>query len=210
VSTPDEFHNIPYTVESSLEFRYDLDFNPVHHLWGNETPICTFAVPRRLIETFGLRFDEQLPVLEDWDFLMRCVAFAPVRDTREITSIYQMWRNGESSASLHDISLWQAIQRVLQDRANQRPLVLPAGTAALLIDMSQRLARYPAELDAARHEASAAHAETKRQAEEVQRLGHEVGAIYQKYLTTINSLRWRILGPPARAVATVRNWFKRG
>jgi SAM-dependent methyltransferase len=204
VSTPDDSHDVPYTVESSLEFRYELEFDPVHHLWGNETPICTFAVPRHLIEIFGLRFDEQLPVLEDWDFLMRCVALAPVRDTREVTSIYQMWRNGESSASLHDIGLWQAIQRILQDRANQRPLVLPAGTAARLIDMSQRLARYLAELDVARLETSAAHEETRRQADEVQRLGHEVGVIHQKYLTTINSRRWRILGPPARVAFALR------
>jgi len=210
VSTPDESHNVPYRVESSLEFRYDLEFDPIHHLWGNETPICTFAVPRRLIETFGLRFDEQLPVLEDWDFLMRCVAFAPVHDTQEITSIYQMWRNGESSSSLHDISLWHAIQRFLQDKSNQRPIVLPAGTTARLIDMSQRLARYPLELDAARVEIAAAQAETEKQAEEVRRLDHELRVIYHKYLTNVNSLRWRVLGPPARLTANMRSWFKRG
>jgi SAM-dependent methyltransferase len=209
VSAPDESDNVPYMVESSLEFRYELEFDPVHHLWGNETPICTFAVPRRLIETFGLQFDEQLPVLEDWDFLMRCVAFAPVHDTREITSIYQMWRNGESSASLHDISLWQAIQRVLQGRANQRPLVLPAGTAARLIDMSQRLAQYPLELDAARLETAAARAEARKQAEEVQRLGHEVGVIEGKYVTVTGSLRWRTLGPLARVVAVLRGALRR-
>lgn len=208
VSVPDENHDVPYAVESSLEFRYQLEFDPVHHLWGNETPICTFAVPRHLVETFRLRFDEELPVLEDWDFLMRCVALAPVRDTREVTSIYQMWRNGESSASLHDISLWQAIQRMLQDRTNQRPLVLPAGTTARLIDMCQRLAQYPAELGAARRQTSVAREETRKQAEEVQRLGHEVGVIHQKYLTTINSRRWRMLGPVARVVSAVRAWGK--
>lgn len=205
VSIPGESHDIPYTTESSLEFRYKLEFDPVHHLWGNETPICTFAVPCRLIETFSLRFDEQLPVLEDWDFLMRCVALAPVRDTREITSIYQMWRNGESSASLHDNSLWQAIQRVLQDRANQRPIVFAAGTTARLIDMCQRLVQHPAEINAVRLEASVAREETRRQAEEMERLGQELGVVYHKYLTTINSRRWRILGPPARAAATLRS-----
>jgi SAM-dependent methyltransferase len=209
VSVPHESHDVPYTVESSLEFRYDPEFDPIHHLWGNETPICTFAVPRYLIEDFGLRFDEQLPVLEDWDFLMRCAALAPVRDTRDVTSIYQMWRNGESSASLHDISLWQAIQRILQDRANQRPLVLPAGAAGGLIDMCQQLAQHPAELDAVRHETSAAREETRKWAEEVQRLGHEIGIIEQKYQMTISSLRWRILGPLARVVAMVRRLIVR-
>jgi len=156
-----------------------------------------------------LHFDEELPVLEDWDFLMRCVTLAPVHDTCEVTSIYQMWRNGESSASLHDISLWQAIQRVLQDRTNQRPLVLPVGTTGRLIDMCQRLAQHSAALDAARRETSVARKETRRQAEEVQRLGHELGVIHQKYLRTINSRRWRFLGPPARLVSTVRGWCRR-
>ncbi len=209
VSTPDESHHVPYTVESPLEFRYDVEFDPVHHLWGNETPICTFAVPRRLIETFSLRFDEQLPVLEDWDFLKRCVAFAPVHDTREVTSIYQMWRNGESSASLHDISLWQAIQRVLQDRSDQHPLVFPAGTASRLIEMCQQLVQHPQELEAAHRETLAAREETRRQAEEVQRLGHEIGLIEGKYLTVTRSLRWRVLGPLARAVAAVRGMLRR-
>lgn len=216
ISTPDESHEVPYTVESSLEFRYELEFDPVHHVWGNETPICTIAVPRSLIDALGLRFDEQLPVLEDWDFLMRCVAFAPVRDTCEVTSIYQMWRNGESSASVHDIGLWHAIQRVLQDRSDQRPLVFPAGTAGRLIDMCQRLAQYPQELEAAQREILAAREdarkqadEVRRQAEEVRRLAHEIGLIEGKYLIVTQSLRWRVLGPLARTVAIVRRLLRR-
>jgi SAM-dependent methyltransferase len=211
VSMPDELHEVPYTAESALEFRYELKFDPVHHVWGNETPICTIAVPRSLIDTVGLRFDEQLPVLEDWDFLMRCVAFAPVRDTCEVTSIYQMWRNGESSASVHDASLWHAIQRVLQDRSDQRPLVFPAGTAGRLIDMCQRLAQYPQELEAARRETLAAREEARTQAkevrkqvDEVKRLGNEISLIEGKYLVVTQSLRWRVLGPLARVVALAR------
>jgi hypothetical protein len=230
VSTPGESHEVPYTVESSLEYRYSPEFDPVYHLWSNDTPICTIAVPRSLIDTMGLRFDEQLPVLEDWDFLMRCVAFAPVRDTREVTSIYQRWRNGESSASLHDATLWMAHQRVLQDRSDQRPLVFPAGTAGRLIDMCQRLAQHPHELDAAYRETLAAREEARgraeevrnqaeevrrqaeearRQAEEVQRLGHELGLLQGRYLTLTQSLRWRVLGPPARTVAFLRRVRRR-
>jgi 2-polyprenyl-3-methyl-5-hydroxy-6-metoxy-1,4-benzoquinol methylase len=209
VAAPDEPHPIPCIVESPLEFRYEAEFDPVRHLWGNETPICTFAVPRSLIEAVGLRFDERLPVLEDWDFLMRCVAFAPVRDTREVTSIYQMWRSGESSASLHDVSVWQAIQRILQDRANQRPVVLPAGTANRLIEMCQRLSQHAAELEAARGEIAGARQETARQAQEVQRLGHEIGLVERKYLVITRSLRWRVLGPLARVVAAARGALRR-
>jgi 2-polyprenyl-3-methyl-5-hydroxy-6-metoxy-1,4-benzoquinol methylase len=212
VSVPPETHCAPYVVESPLEFRYSSDFDRVHHLWGNETPICSFAVPFDLIDTFGLRFDERLPVLEDWDFLMRCVALANVTDTREITSIYQMWTKGESSASQHDIGLWQATQRVLQDRANLLPQVLPAGSTAQLVRMCEQLAGIEIE----RSEAAAIRADAARQAREIsrqvgeiERLASEIEEIHSKYLITINSLRWRVLGPPASAIASVRKWLRR-
>jgi hypothetical protein len=111
-----------------------------------------------------------------------------------------MWRNGESSASLHDIGLWQATQHLLQDRTNQQPLVLPAGSVARLVEMCQQLA----ELDAARHEIVVARSDAMKHAEEIKQLTGELAGIYHKYLTIVNSRRWRILGPLARVVATLR------
>jgi SAM-dependent methyltransferase len=211
VSKPEEdSHCHPYVVQSSLQFRYKLDFDRLRHFWQNETPICTFAVPRSLIEAVGLRFDEELPVLEDWDFLMRAAAFACVRDTRKVTSVYQMWRSGESSASLHDVDLWQATQRVLQDRMSLRPLVLPAGSADRLAKMSKQLAEHTAicdQLEAAHHEAALLRNEAQRDqqivAEAAAVLG-ELQRVQKAYNVTINSRRWRILGPPARVIAALR------
>jgi len=200
VSKSPDSHLTPYSVESGLEFRYASEFDPVHHLWGNETPICTFAVPCSLIETFELRFDEQIHILEDWDFLMRCVAFAPIRDTREVTSIYQMWGTGESSASLHDVELWQATQRILQGRMNQRPLVFPAGTADLLVSMCKRLG----ELDAAHAEMLAARTQVMEHASTIEEQAGELGVLYHKYFMIINSRRWRIMGPFAAIANTLR------
>jgi hypothetical protein len=206
VSAPLESQRVPFVIQSSLEFRYDLDFDLVHHLWGNETPICTFAVPAHLIEVFDLRFDESLPVLEDWEFLVRCALLAPVRDTHKVTSIYQMWLAGESSASLHEVELWQATQRVLQDRTNQRPLILPTGSADRLVEMCEGLA----EVDAVRGEVLKAHKETKTQSEKVGELVEELDVVWkelestrQKYAVTINSRRWRVLAPVARAASIV-------
>jgi hypothetical protein len=204
VSPAEEDDRVPYLVQSGLEFRYPPDFDRVHHLWGNETPICTFAVPRSLIETLALRFDEQLPVLEDWDFLMRCVAFAEVRDTRRVTSIYQMWRDGDSSASQHEASLWTATQRILQDRRSALPLVLPVGAADGLVKSSEQAADYVARKADLEADAQA-HAST------AQRLGHEIGLLSKElervgheYHVIVTSRRWRVLGPPARAVALAR------
>jgi SAM-dependent methyltransferase len=219
VSAPEESHCHPYVVRSSLQFRYKLDFDRLRHYWENETPICTFAVPRSLIETLNLRFDEELPVLEDWDFLMRSAAFASIRDTRKVTSVYQMWRSGESSASLHEVDVWQATQRVLQDRMNLRPLVLPAGSTDQLAKMCGRLAeldatrlQLEAELQATRHEAASLRNEARRDQQmvaEASALAAEFGRLHSAYHVTVNSRRWRLLGPPARAVAVVRGWLRR-
>jgi 2-polyprenyl-3-methyl-5-hydroxy-6-metoxy-1,4-benzoquinol methylase len=218
VSAPEDSHCHSYVVQSSLQFRYKLDFDRLRHFWENETPICTFAVPRSLIEAVGLRFDEELPVLEDWDFLMRCVAFASVRDTRKVTSVYQMWRSGESSASLHEVDVWQATQRVLQDRMNLRPLVLPAGSTDRLAKMCERLAeldatriQHEANLKATRHEAASLRNEARRDQQIVAEAAALVGEferIRNAYHVTISSRRWRILGPPARTVAAVRRVCK--
>jgi hypothetical protein len=212
VSAPEESHCHPYIVQSSLQFRYKLDFDRLGHYWGNETPICSFAVPRSLIETVGLRFDEDLPVLEDWDFLMRAAAFASVRDTRKVTSVYQMWRSGESSASLHDVDLWQGTQRVLQDRMNLRPLVLPAGSADRVAKMCEQLAENVAQLEATRQEVLSLRNETQRDrqiAAEAAAVISEFERVRNAYEVTISSRRWRMLGPPARALAALRGVGKR-
>jgi SAM-dependent methyltransferase/GT2 family glycosyltransferase len=211
VSKPEEdSHCHPYVVHSSLQFRYELDFDLLRHFWQNETPICTFAVPRSLIETVGLRFDEDLPVLEDWDFLMRAAAFTSVRDTHKVTSLYQMWRSGESSASLHDVELWQGTQRVLQDRMSLRPLVLPVGSADRLAKMCEQLAEYAvarAQLEAARQEVVALRGEAQRDKQiiaEAAAVAAELRRVQNAYQVTIKSRRWRVLGPPARVIAAMR------
>jgi SAM-dependent methyltransferase len=212
VSAPEEdSHCHPYVVQSPLQFRYKLDFDRLGHYWGNETPICSFAVPRSLIETVSLRFDEDLPVLEDWDFLMRCIAFASVSDTRKVTSVYQMWRSGESSASLHEVDVWQATQRVLQDRMNLRPLVLPVGSADRVAKMCERLAENAAQLAATHHEVVSLRNETQRDRRivaEAAAVINEFQRIQAAYEITISSRRWRIFGPLARAVAALRGASK--
>ncbi|MFZ2113275.1 MAG: glycosyltransferase [Solirubrobacteraceae bacterium] len=212
VSKPEEdSHCHPYVVHSALQFRYKPDFDRLQHVWRNETPICTFAVPRSLIETIDLRFDEDLPVLEDWDFLMRAVAYASVRDTHKVTSVYQMWRSGESSASLHEVDLWQATQRVLQDRMSLKPLVLPTGSADRLAKMCEQLAEHVSicgQLEATRHEVDLLRNEARvnqQMVAEATAVAGEFQRVQKAYSVTINSRRWRVLGPPARVIAAVRH-----
>lgn len=185
ISVPRPDHAAPYVVDSGLEFPYRPKFDFLFHFWGNETPICTFAVPRQLID-LGVRFDERLAVLEDWDFLLQCIALTSVRDTERVTSIYQMWQTGVSSASAHHADVWLATQRLVQEKSDERPLLLPARLASEII----RAVQSERELPMVR--------------EELARERGELAYFRDEYFKTIGSLRWRVLGGPARLVAAAR------
>lgn len=185
ISPPASEGRAPYSVCTGLEFPYQPAFDFLFHLWGNETPICTFAVPRQLID-LGIRFDERLAVLEDWDFLLRCVALAPVQDTGKVTSIYQMWRSGESSASEHHADVWLATQRLVQEKQNERAILFPAGVASDLIRAVQSEREMPSVK------------------EELERARGELTRLRSEYLMTIGSRRWRALAGPARLVGIMR------
>ena len=62
-----------YEVRSGFRSPYAPEFDFIHHLVMNQTPIHAFAVPRQTLDVLGIRFDESLPVLEDWDFLLQVV-----------------------------------------------------------------------------------------------------------------------------------------
>jgi SAM-dependent methyltransferase len=74
------------------------------HLEDNSTPIMSFAVPRGLIGEE--RFREDLPVLEDWDFLMRMVLAGGVHDTDQATSLYHWWVDGGASLDQVGAEVW--------------------------------------------------------------------------------------------------------
>jgi peptidoglycan hydrolase CwlO-like protein len=102
---------------------------------------------------------------------------------------------------------------------NLRPLVLPAGSTDQLAKMCGRLAeldatrlQLEAELQATRHEAASLRNEARRDQQmvaEASALAAEFGRLHSAYHVTVNSRRWRLLGPPARAVAVVRGWLRR-
>jgi SAM-dependent methyltransferase len=194
---------VPYVPRSGLEFRFAGDFDLAQHLWGNQTPICSYAVPRTLIEAFGLRFDEQFVVLEDWEFLLRCASLARVRDTGSLTSIVHMWLDGsESSRSVHSAKIWKALEQLNQDRLNAGPLLLPPGAVAQLVDLHDRHCRLQADHQQVARVAS--ESDTLRR--ERDQLWGELEGLRQRYELVVGSLRWRVLGPPHRAVAMARRW----
>jgi len=158
---------------------YPADFDLVDHLVGNRTPVCGLAFPRRCFDELGLSFDEWLPVLEDWDFLLRAAPLCGVVDTAAVTSVYRRWHQGDDSHSHHPPADFAVAGRAVIERADAEPLLLPprsvsalrrdrmtiaaqreqqaAGEAAATRLLVQSEARHQAALDHLRAEA-AAHA----------------------------------------------------
>ena len=126
-------------------------FEFLEHLLVNHTPCMSIAFPRTVFHDLGERYDEALATTEDWDFLLRAVSWVGVVDSKEETSVYRWWEATESSRHLHDDSAWQDNHRVVQDRLDERVLLLPAGSVTTLRTMisarEQRIEELLAERD---------------------------------------------------------------
>lgn len=117
-----------------VELPYDATFDYVWHLRLNSTPICSVALPLDELRARGLRFDEALPVVEDWDLLMRAAQLTGVHDTGEVTSIYHHWEGAGTSRALHEHETWRATWLELLGRWDREPLLLPPGSVVGLVD----------------------------------------------------------------------------
>ncbi|HLG00236.1 MAG TPA: glycosyltransferase family A protein [Acidimicrobiia bacterium] len=125
-----------YDVAGKLDSRFDRSFDLTKHLVNNSTPIFSVAVPAAVITSQALRFDEELPVLEDWDFLMRAALVVGVHDTDRVTGVYHWWVSGESSFD-RERERWATARRRVHARLDT--LTRPTGMASRLADLHDRL-----------------------------------------------------------------------
>ena len=95
-----------YEVVGRPHCRWPEPLDVLDHLWENHSPPCGWAVPRPMFSDHGLRFDESLPVMEDWDVLMQAVQWCGVADSGEITALWRRWEKGDSSTSIHTENEW--------------------------------------------------------------------------------------------------------
>jgi glycosyltransferase involved in cell wall biosynthesis len=121
-----------YEVVGPLARLFPVSFDLVEHLHENATPIFSYAVPRRFLNESGTRFCEDLPVLEDWDFLLRVALGCGVHDTGRATGIYHRWVSGESALQTVPEEAWQDARRHVLERLDGSGITLPPGTASRL------------------------------------------------------------------------------
>lgn len=118
-----------------VPYRQAFDYGD--HLIANQSPICSVALPRRQLDRFGLRFDETLEALEDWDLLLRLAPWCGVEDTGLVTSIYHWWVGGGGSADAEGEPAWASARRRILDRLSQRALVAGPQVAADLVALAE-------------------------------------------------------------------------
>ena len=105
------------------EPTYCTPFDLQKHLSENYTPISCMAIPRACYAVFGISFDEALTTAEDWDFLMQCALLCGVFDTGEITFLYRLWQNAETSHTLHQNDEWLKNRAYIMEKLQAIPYV---------------------------------------------------------------------------------------
>lgn len=129
--TPGSYRTCSYDVNWSKEF------NLAEHLANNQSPFCSFAVPVDAVRALGIRFSTDLQVVEDWEFLLRCAIQLGVVGSPEYTTSYRWWSSGNSLNTIPP-EVWDTCRRVILDRLDRRPLLLPPGSASALADLWNR------------------------------------------------------------------------
>jgi hypothetical protein len=195
---PSNGSRAPYVTIGGLEAEHAPAFDLSEHLYTNRTPLCSFAVPRAAVEEMQLRFDEELPVLEDWDFLIRASMLVGVHDTAEVTSVYHRWIGGESALSTVSDAVWAETRLKIQRQLDSAPLLFPKGSASSVSALGSRIHALEAELDQTRHQVhdalrqrNALWAEKEEQRIALDHLAH----VEEAYVGITNSLSWRITRP---------------
>lgn len=140
---------IAYEPTGGFDVAFNREFDFVQHRQLNQTPICSWAVPMGAVRALRLRFDEALPVCEDWEFLVRAAELLGVSNRPEFTSVYRRFTDGWGSMTTVEQQIWDDTARMIRYRLDGRPTLLPAGSVEPLARLREDAAAMSAAYDAA-------------------------------------------------------------
>jgi hypothetical protein len=112
--------------------RWDPQMDLLRHVVDNHSPLNSYAYPRTVFAEYGFRFDPKLPVLEDWDLLVRVSSLVGVLDRPEVTSIYRRWPHHTNAYSELAQDDWPEQSWKVVAGWDRLPFLLPAGSATKL------------------------------------------------------------------------------
>lgn len=140
---------IDYEPTGGFDAPFNREFDFVQHRQLNQTPICSWAVPMGGVRAVRLRFDEELPVCEDWEFLVRAAELFGVSNRPEFTSVYRRFTDGWGSMTSIEQDIWDDTALLIRYRLDARPSLLPAGSFEPLAETREEAAAYAAAYAAA-------------------------------------------------------------
>lgn len=127
-----------YAAIDAPETQFCNRFDFLSQLVLNKCPLMSLAFPSYLFHSLGMYFNEELNVTEDWEYFMRVVTITGVTDIEEVTSIYRLWSNADTSAVVHNQSIWSGAYQQIQENMNQRQLLIPKGYVQHIISLIHR------------------------------------------------------------------------
>jgi glycosyltransferase involved in cell wall biosynthesis len=122
VAQPEQTY--PYTVKA-IEPKYTLPFNALAQQDHNDVPNCCFAIPRQLVEQTTLRFDVQMELAEDWEFLNRAAQIFKIVTLPEVTAAINVRNNGSNTVENDTLQpLWHKFINLRLEKQADKPLFL--------------------------------------------------------------------------------------
>lgn len=117
------------------------DFHVISELYGNYCPPVGLAFPLFPFRYMGIRFDETLDTTEDWDYLMRIRCICGVVDIQEPTCLYRLWKNAESSRSVHSQKEWKDNRNRIMEQFKDWPLQLPVRYTEEMMKLAEKYSK---------------------------------------------------------------------
>ncbi len=138
---------VGYRQTGPTQTLYPLAFDLLDHMVENSTPNCSVAIPRSCFADLGVSFDDDLPVLEDWDVLLRASLLCGLAGTPEVTSLYRRWRRGYASHVEHPEVQWEHATMAVRGRVDAKPFLVPPGTLSRVVELQLELRSLRQSLD---------------------------------------------------------------
>ena len=113
-------------------------YDAVHHIYTNATPPVCIAYPIAVFRDDGLRFDETLSTVEDWDLTTRAAMLRGIATTPEVTAIYRWGAAADVSTIVHPVDEWDTNKHVVHRKLDAGPILLPAGSALRIASLCER------------------------------------------------------------------------
>lgn len=123
-----------FRAVAPVEKRWMSTFDLVSHLVDNHSPIHSWALSRQA-HVWNLRWDTELPVLEDWDLLLRSALRLGVASSPEITAVYRVWPHAENSFAELPEASWGEVRTRVLDGLDSSAVALAPGSATRLRDL---------------------------------------------------------------------------